>query len=220
MENKKIIIIAMYVFIQVGFNACGKCDNKFLGIFNYDIADIQYLYANADSTIVFSDSSSFLHSLFFQLDLETTKIAKNKPVGGFGNVAYAWSFPVCFSYGDYNLTNKIDSIIITSNHEFNGISVNNNLNNYFTFEILNIKAPVGKFNESVFFKAEEFVENLNQTTKIYDGVNIISETERIIKFNLYADTIFQRDATQQFNLSIYFEDNTVISQKTNTFIWQ
>ena len=96
MEIKKIMIIAMYFFIQLVLSACNPCESKYLGTYEFKIDSINffnssnYYYYDTFVAIDTIHENDYL-SFSVILNIAATKIARNN--NSFSFIVSCRAFP-------------------------------------------------------------------------------------------------------------------------------
>ncbi|MGC4101199.1 hypothetical protein [Ferruginibacter sp.] len=126
---KKILILPIgFILIHVLYIGCCKCVE---GNFHRELSSTRALeYSHSGQDV--KDTVKVMDTFFASIQFNYTLIAKRtvNPMAQFVNAAYATRCN-CGNYTDSGYRYKIDSLVITSNNDFKGISAGQNISSFF-----------------------------------------------------------------------------------------
>lgn len=224
-----ILIVVVLGFLPL---ACDNCDNNFLGKYKFEINAIESIRPDIypyDSTRLYAGDSitdSIIRSpyLVFDLILRVTdeKIASiyNKS-DLFTYSSFALSKQQCYDLKNYNIQNKIDSIVIRSDSSFNNLAAGSNLNSYFkVYPQFQEPLKDSTFNQLVTYLNTEFeIKNV----QCYNDT-LANNSCRIQNSTLYLRLYLNQRPTggnnHRFSIYLYKSNGDVlIKTTTKRLVW-
>jgi hypothetical protein len=165
---KKIIILpALFILTHILYIGCCKCMPD-ASLFK-DVTSMR-VFEYGDKNFFSRDSVKVIDSFIASININYNYVTKNKlnPFSALVNSAYAWSCNCGGIITDLGFKHKIDSITITSNSNFNGITSGNNLAQFFS---ASYASRTNGINQKV--SIPQLIDSLN-TVKYVDGFSLLT----------------------------------------------